>query len=76
MSTLGNTEAPLTRASQTDQTKHPKCWTCRDTGQVWTAELDGSGEYDQACPDCDTPYPQSCPGCPECAEADTEEDPF
>jgi len=32
------------------------CLTCRDTGQVWSQDYDGS-LYDQACPDCDTPYP-------------------
>ena len=38
---------------------HPaaECQTCRGTRRVWTAELDGSGEWDMACPDCDTPYP-------------------
>jgi hypothetical protein len=33
------------------------CQTCRNTGQVWTAEEDGTGMWDMACPDCDTPYP-------------------
>ena len=32
------------------------CLTCRDTGQVWSADYDGT-PYDQACPDCKTPYP-------------------
>ncbi len=38
---------------------HPaaECQTCKGTGQVWTAELDGTGAWDQACPDCDTAYP-------------------
>lgn len=34
-----------------------KCATCNDTGQVWTPEQDGSGMWDMACPNCDTPYP-------------------
>ena len=34
----------------------PKCGTCNDTGQAWTPEQDGSGMWDMACPDCDTPY--------------------
>lgn len=33
------------------------CPTCCDTGRVEIPEPDGSGLYDQACPDCDTPYP-------------------
>ena len=84
MSTLGNTEAPLTGASQAEHDKAYEtlaanderlrqysaapCPTCQDTGQVWTAEPDGSGAYDQACPHCDTPYPRPAPT--------TGEDPF
>lgn len=41
----------------------PACRTCNGTGQVWTPEQDGSGMWDMACPDCDTPYPLS-PGMP------------
>jgi hypothetical protein len=40
----------------------PKCRTCNDTGPVQTPEQDGTGAWDMACPDCDTPYPGSaCP---------------
>lgn len=45
------------------------CATCGNTGQVWTAEQDGTGAWDQACPDCDTPYPMPVP-------ANTGEAPF
>jgi hypothetical protein len=38
-------------------TEPEPCQTCRNTGQVWTVEEDGSGAWDMACPDCDTPYP-------------------
>lgn len=33
------------------------CEVCRDTGQVWSPEPDGTGMYDEACPACDMPYP-------------------
>ena len=41
------------------------CATCNDTGQVWTPEQDGSGMYDQACPDCDAYDPDEAAGAPE-----------
>lgn len=43
--------------SRTDRPRRPRCSTCRDTGRVDCPEPDGSGLYDQACPDCDAPYP-------------------
>jgi hypothetical protein len=63
---------------------HPaaECRTCQDSGQVWTAEPDGSSAWDMACPDCDTPYPLPVRGLYDLPifewawTEDTGEDPF
>ena len=48
--------------SRNDTGRIPDCRTCNDTGQVWTAEQDGTGMWDMACPD-PVHDGQRCPAC-------------